>query len=163
MRSVSEQRTSGPYNTERAAATMPVLQSGGSAQNAIRQCRIGLIGGFWLEVTDGNAAGLSHSDYAPAYCCFVRDLHARLAAAVPGAIRFTAGYTGARYHIVIACAIALGLITVALPVAMLPMVGDARVLGIALAGGVMLWPLVRMLQANKPRSYQPHALPEQLV
>jgi hypothetical protein len=139
------------------------LQSGGDWRHALRQCRIRFADGFFLMVTDANDKGLPDPAQAPIYRGFVRDLHARLAAAAPGAVRFTAGYTGGRNHVIMACAIVLGLIGVGLPLMMVLITGEIRALAAAMAGGMLCWRLVRMLEANAPRSYQPNAVPQELL
>jgi hypothetical protein len=139
------------------------LQSGGNWRHALRQCRIRFADGFFLMITDGNDKGLPDPAQAPIYRDCVRDLHARLAAAGPGAIRFSAGYTGGRYHVIMACAILLGLIGVGLPLMMVLITGEIRALVAALGGGALCWRLVQMMEANAPRSYRPDALPHELL
>jgi hypothetical protein len=139
------------------------LQSGGDWRHALRQCRIRFADGFFLMITDGNDRGLPDPAQAPIYRGFVRDLHARLAAAGLDSIRFTAGYTGGRYHLLMACTILLGLIGVGLPLLIVLAKGEIRALAAALGGGVLCWRLVIMMEANAPRDYRPEALPHDLL
>jgi len=139
------------------------LQSGGHWNKAVRHCRIRFADGSFLLVTDGDDRGLADPAQTPIYRAFVRDLHARLVAAGIDTVRFSAGYTPGRYYVIVSCAILLGLIGVGLPLIIVLIQRDLRALTAAVAGGVLCWRLVPMIEANTPRSYQPNALPHELL
>jgi hypothetical protein len=135
------------------------LQSGGG----LNQCLIEFADGYLLTIIDGNAYGVADEKQTPVYRAFVQDLHARLIAAGSTSIRFTAGYMGARYHVVLVSALLLGLICFVGPVIMLVFTGEFRLLIATIVGGSLCWPLVRMIGNNAPRNYDPMRLPEELL
>ena len=143
------------------------LESGGDWRNAISQCQITFADGYRIAVTNGSQYGTASDAQRPAYREFVRDLHGRLAAPgfVPnrGPVRYTAGYSGARYHVVVVCGILLGIIGVALPLVLLLIVQKLEVLWVLAAGIGLCWPLARIIQTNAPRDYDPSYLPEELL
>jgi hypothetical protein len=139
------------------------LQSGGDWTKAVRHCRIRFADGSFLLVTNGDDRGLADQAQTPIYRAFVRDLHARLVAAGRDTVRFSAGYTQGRYYVIVCCAILLGLIGVGLPLIIVLIQRDLRALTAAVAGGMLCWRLVPMIEANTPRSYQPSALPHELL
>jgi hypothetical protein len=139
------------------------LQSGGSPQDVIDQCTLELADGMTITVSNGNASGLPDATQKAIYRAFVQDLHARLAAGKNTAIRFTAGYAPGRYQVVLVCAIALSVMFVALPLVLLFIVRDSKVLGLLIAGGLLCWPLAKMVQNNSPRDYSPDQLPDELL
>jgi hypothetical protein len=136
------------------------LQSGGDWQNVIGQCDIGFRDGRVLHITNGNASGLPDAAQRAIYRDFLRDLHGRLSGA---RVRFTAGFPPRRYRVVLVAAILLGLIIVATPLVLLLITGETRALLILVAGGMLGFPLTRMVKANAPRPYTPDDLPEELM
>jgi hypothetical protein len=139
------------------------LQSGGSWQNVIDQCEIAFATGDTVTVSNAGASGVPDDGQTPIYRDFVRDLHRRLAARGAGAIRFTAGYRPLNYRVVLVGAVLLGMICVALPLVLLAITGEFKVLGLLVGGVVLCWPLARMVQNNAPREYQPQKLPDELL
>jgi hypothetical protein len=139
------------------------LQSGGSWQNVIDQCSIGLADGTTITFSNGNASGLPDDRQAAIYRDFVRDLHRRLAARRDLTIRFTAGYGQGTHQAVTVCAVLLGLICVALPLVLVVVTGQMQALYLLIVGGALCWPLAKMVQNNAPRGYEPTQLPEELL
>ncbi len=133
------------------------LQSGGDWQNAIGQCDIGLHDGRVLHVSDATASGVPDQARRAVYRDFLRDLHGRLER---GRVSFTAGYSQARYCVVLIAAILLGLIIVAVPLALLLITGETRALLLLFVGLMLALPLARMAKANAPRPYTPEELME---
>ncbi len=78
------------------------------------------------------------------------DFHARLVAAGGTSIRFTAGYMGARYHVVLVSALLLGLLCFVGPLAALLITGQALFLFAAIAGCALCWPFIRLIGKNAP-------------
>ncbi|MEH2512115.1 hypothetical protein V1291_003469 [Nitrobacteraceae bacterium AZCC 1564] len=135
------------------------LQSGGG----LNQCLIEFADGYLLTITDGNARGVAEEKQTPIYRAFVHDFHARLVAAGATSVRFTAGYMGARHHIVLISAILLSLICFVGPLIMLVFTGEFRLLIATIVGASLCWPLVQMIGNNAPRNYDPMRLPEELL
>ena len=115
-----------------------------------------------LAITNGSSTGVPDETKIPVYRDFVHDLHMHLAAKNL-AISYTAGYSRGRYQIVFVCAIALGLNCVGLPLAMLLITSDTRLLALVIAGGFLCWPLGWMVRNNAPRIYAPDRLPLELL
>jgi hypothetical protein len=136
------------------------LQSGGDWQNPIAQCDIGFSDGRVLHVSDATASGVPDETSRAVYRDFLRDLHGRLER---GRVSFTAGYSQARYRVVLVAAILLGLILVATPLVLLLITNETRALPLLFVGVMLALPLARMAEANAPRPYTPDALPEELT
>ena len=64
---------------------------------------------------------------------------------------------------VLVAAILLGLIIVAVPLALVLITGETRAFLLLVAGAVLALPLARMVKANTPRPYTPDALPDELM
>jgi hypothetical protein len=139
------------------------LSSATAGKNAINHCRIDFRDGGWLLVTDGGATGLLDESRTATYRAFVRALNARLAQAPAGTISFNAGVAGGRYKAMqISVAIAV-LFFVGLPVVLLFIVRDWHILGILAAGAALVWPFWKVLDNNRPRSYDPRQPPGELM
>ncbi|WP_424629417.1 hypothetical protein [Bradyrhizobium sp. SYSU BS000235] len=135
------------------------LESGGG----LNKCLIKFADGYQLFISDSNARGLADETQAPIYRAFVHDFHARLVAAGATSIRFTAGYMGARYHVVLVCILLLCLLCVVGSLVMLFVTGYFQVLFAAMAGAGLCWPLVWLIGKNGPRDYDPTRPPEELL
>lgn len=138
------------------------LESGGDWQNAVNACRITFRSGNGLTISDAGQYGTADGAQTPLYRSFVRDLHARLAAA-KSTVDYTAGYGPARYNVVLVCAVLLGLMAVALPFVLLFIVQKLEVLYLLAIGIALTWPLYKMVAANAPRRYDPRHLPKELM
>jgi hypothetical protein len=104
---------------------------------------------------------LGSEEQLQAFRTFVLDLHVRLAA--NGHTRFTAGYQGFRYPLIIAGSVALGLLCVVLPIVAM-VIGKSLWPIMALIGGVgICWPLIKSIEKNAPRSYDPRYPPMELL
>jgi hypothetical protein len=148
-----------------ASVTAVHLQTAalGNAANVIDQCKIEFTGGPALTVSNASASGLPDKAQTPLYREFVRDLHARLAAHGPAAIRFTAGMARWRYKLLFGTMIAAGLLFIVTPIGLVIVTGDWHAL-IAMAMGVSLcWPFTRLMINNAPRDYTPDRLPDELL
>jgi hypothetical protein len=135
------------------------LQSGGG----LNQCVIQFADGYGLGVTDGNAYGVADEKQTPVYRAFVHDFHGRLVAAGATSVRFTAGYKGTRYHVVLVSALLLGLLCFVGPLAALFITGQTQFLLAAIAGGGLCWAFMRLIGKNAPRDYDPMRPPKELV
>lgn len=138
------------------------LQTGGNAQDLIAMCKITFVDGYVLTVYNGSAMGLPDNAQAALYRDFVRDLHRRLVAS-KARVDYIAGFSEGRYHIVLPASIALGLIVVALPFVLVLITGEIKVLFALIAGAWLFWPMYKMVQANKPQTYDPTHLPSELL
>jgi hypothetical protein len=139
------------------------LQCGGDWKNPLNQCRISFADGRLLTVTDGNQFGTADAAQTPVYRDFVRALHARLALAPSGAITFIQGYPETNYRVVKVAASLLGLISVVGPLILWIMVGKMEVFFLLIGGIGLCWPMIKMVQNNAPRPYDPRQLPEELM
>ena len=139
------------------------LQSAGDMRDAMRICRITFADGYTLVVTDANGHGITDAERKPAYRDFVHEFHARLAALPQASISFSAGYQGFRYPLAIACGVLLGLICVVGPIAGLIITREIGPLMTLFAGVGLYWPLVRSIEKNAPRSYDPRHPPVELL
>jgi hypothetical protein len=138
------------------------LQSGGDPRNPLNTCTVTFADGYQLYVTNGDAWGtLGGEEQLQAFRTFVLDLHVRLAA--NDHTRFTAGYQGFRYPLIIAGGGVLGLLCVVLPIVAM-VVGKSLWPIMALIGGVgICWPLIKSIEKNAPRSYDPRYPPMELL
>jgi hypothetical protein len=138
------------------------LQTGGDPKDPLNTCMMTFADSYQLYVTNGDAWGtLGGDEQLHAFRSFVLDLHARLAAS--GHTRFTAGYQGFRYPLLIACGVALGLLGVVLPIVAIFVKGSLWPI-IPLIGGIGLyWPLVTSIEKNAPRAYDPRHPPHELL
>jgi len=139
------------------------LQTGSIGQNIIASCRLRFRDGSTLLVASNNGYGLQDDAHDKAYCAFVQDLHARLAAGKETPIAFTAGFSDARYRfgkIVIVVAALFFLVTPAVLLLIMPSWQMIWTLG---GGAVLLWPLYRVMRADAPRIYDPQQVPPELM
>jgi hypothetical protein len=139
------------------------LQTGSIGQNIIASCRLRFRDGSTLLVASNNGYGLQDDAHDKAYCAFVQDLHARLAARKETQIAFTAGFSDARYRfgkIVIVVAALFFLVTPAVLLLIMPSWQMIWMLG---GGAVLLWPLYRVMRADAPRIYDPQQVPPELM
>lgn len=138
------------------------LQTGGNAQDLIAMCKITFVDGYFLTVYNGSAMGLPDDAQAALYRDFVGDLHRRLVASKTN-VDYIAGFSEGRYHIVLPASILLGLLVVALPFVLLLVTGEIKVLFLLIGGVWLFWPMYKMVQANKPHTYDPTHLPSALL
>jgi hypothetical protein len=155
----NSQADGAPYTNIRAVN----LQSGGDMRNPMGTCRITFADGYMLVVTDANDRGVAETERKLIYRDFVHNFHARLAALPQASISFSAGYQGFRYPLIIACCVLLGLICVVGPIAGLIITREIGPLMALFAGVGLYWPLVKSIEKNVPRSYDPRHPPEELL
>jgi hypothetical protein len=153
------QNDGAPYTSIRSVH----LQSGGDMRNPLSLCRITFADGHALLVTDANEHGTADPERRGIYRNFIYDLHARLVALPKGFISFTSGYHGARYPIIIACAVAIGLVCVAGPIVAMFVMGSLWPITALVAGAGLYWPLMKIIEKNTPRSYDPRYPPAELL
>lgn len=143
------------------------LQSGGSWHAPLNLCEITFADRYKLIVTNGDVHGVKNAEQNARYCDFVHDLHARLAAHATARtgppISFTAGYPAGRYPLLMVLAAVMGLITIGVPLVALLITGEVRPFMLLIAGAFFIWPLMRMMQENAPRAYDPAKLPREIV
>ena len=139
------------------------LSSATTGKNAVNHCRIDFRDGGWLLVTAADASGLFDARRGPTYRAFVQALHARLAQAPAGTIRFNAGISGGRYKAMQISVTIAALFFVALPIGLLLVVRDLRALGVLAAGAALVWPFWKVLANNRPRRYDPRQPPDELI
>ena len=139
------------------------LDTAGTPQFVIKQCKITFANGVPLTVSNINSTGRPDDKMTPVYRDFVRDLHATLAARHQDGVHYTAGLAPWRYKGLFVTSIVAGLMFVATPLVLLAIEADLTTLGLLAAGVGLCWPLAIMLRNNKPRDYTPDRLPEELL
>jgi hypothetical protein len=139
------------------------MTSGTSGKAVVNNCRIDFRDGRFLVVTDAAASGEVDHDRTPTYRDFVRALHKRLAAAPQGTIRFSAGVSETRHTVMMVLGVIGALLFVCLPVGVLFVVRDWRVLGPLAAGVAFIWPFWKVIENNRPRAYDPRTPPGELM
>ena len=126
-------------------------------------CTIRFLNGGVLFVTSVNTHGLPDRGKNAVYADFVRDLHARLSAKDRTRIRFVGGNTE-RFQAFGWFAVALGgAFFVALPIVLAVITGETKALYLCLAGLFLIWPTLRIVRKNQPRTYNPDRLDEDLL
>ncbi len=139
------------------------MQSATDGKNAVNHCRIDFRDGGAITVSDAGASGQVDHERTPRYRDFIRALHARLAHAPQGTIRFSAGVSESRHHAMTAIGVIAALFFVGLPVVLLFVVRDWRVLGVLAAGAGFMWPFWKIIERNRPRGYDPRHPPGELM
>ena len=126
-------------------------------------CQIQFRDGRLLTVNGGSAYGFADDAQAQAYAAFVRDLHARLAAARMTTIRYLAGSTESAHTTAAVVMVVGALFFIGAPLVLLVIVPRWEVLGALAAGAALIWPLWSKLEANRPRGYTPDSVPAERV
>lgn len=117
-----------------------------------------------LNVHGSDSHGFPDDEQSARYATFVQDLHARLSGRQDARhIRFHAGLTDGRYTVLTVAIIAAGLLFVLLPFVLLLIVRDLHVLGVFAAGAALFWSFYKLWDKNRPRSYLPTHVPEDLL
>jgi hypothetical protein len=139
------------------------MMTGSDGKAEVNQCKIAFRDGRSLTVSDAGESGTVDHERTPIYSDFIRALHLRLAQAPAGTIAFKAGMTDGRYLGMKIAMVIAGLFFVGLPFVLLFIVRDWRVLGVLLAGAAFVWPFMKIMEKNKPRSYDPKYPPGELM
>ena len=140
-------------------------------------CQVEFADGTKLTVTNLQwgvfaPADSRHTDLLRA---FADDLHRRLPDAVkpdlahgagsppaPG-IAFSAGFSPARYQLLVSALVLVGIALVALPLWVFLVTGKMPALLGLIPAALMAWPLIKTARKNAPRSYQPRSPPDELM
>ncbi len=139
------------------------MASASDGKSEVNRCRIAFRDGTTLTVTDAGAAGTVDHDQTPLYRDFVTALHRRLALAPAGTISFTAGMSEGRHTGLAIMFVIAVLFFIGTPFVLLFIVRDWRVLGSLFAGAAFVWPIWKILENNRPRSYDPRHPPTELM
>ena len=143
------------------AAIRPQMTSAG--QTPVGMCKLRFRDGTEVTVHGGDSSNRYDAGQGEIYEAFVRDLHSPLARGRFDRIDFEAGMTQARYTgFTIVMAIAMAMF-VALPVVLFLIVRTVEVLFLTIGSVALIWPFYRVWQRNRPRSYSPDDLPNDLV
>jgi hypothetical protein len=135
----------------------------GNASNVIDQCRIEFNSGDAITIANGAANGLPDEAQTRIYRDFVRDLHGRLVATGHDTISFTAGMSQTRYTGAMVVLVIAALFFVVTPLVLAFVTGDPHALILMGTGIFLVWPFMRLVSHNTPRSYTPDALPNELI
>jgi hypothetical protein len=126
-------------------------------------CQLTFRDGQRLTVQSSNMSGLADHDRAPVYGDFVRDLHRRLAALKGSTIAFHAG-DDPRGRILTLVVVTIAILFFgALPLGLFLFKPGWETLGVLGAGAAFIWPVLKTMQRNEPRSYSPSQVPEDLL
>jgi hypothetical protein len=139
------------------------MLSATDGKQAVNHCIVRFRDGRTLAVTDAGASGQVDHDRTPPYRDFARALHARLALAPHGTIRFTAGVSEGRHTGMMVIGAIAALFFVGTPLVLLFIVRDWRVLGVLAAGAAFVWPFWKIVETNRPRDYDPKNPPPELM
>jgi hypothetical protein len=90
-------------------------------------------------------------------------LHLRLPQAPAGTITFNAGASAGRHRLMVATGVFAALFFVGTPLVLVFIVRDWRVLLTLAAGAAFIWPFWKVIEANRPRSYDPRQPPGELM
>jgi hypothetical protein len=135
------------------------MTSATNGKNIINNCRINFRNSRFLVVTDAGTTGEVDHDRTPVYRDFVRALHLRLAQAPAGTIAFNAGASEGRHTAMMVIGVIAALFFVGTPLVLVFIVRDWRVLLTLAAGAAFVWPFWKVIDANRPRSYDPRRPP----
>ncbi|MCB1488774.1 MAG: hypothetical protein KDJ88_15130 [Bauldia sp.] len=125
-------------------------------------CSVFFRNGIELVVSTVNSWGTPDESRIEPYVAFVRDLHARLSEEDRGRIRFVAGNSDSRHRFGMVIAVIAGAFFVLLPLGLAIVTGESKALFLTLTGGFLVFPVVRSLRKNEPRSYDPRSLDDDL-
>jgi hypothetical protein len=119
--------------------------------------------GARMEISSYSARGIvDNANQGAAYRAFISELHRRVAKA-HGDCRFEAGMAVWRFWPSVAVTVAMmaGLVYVVAR----GMLGDQIVTGLIVlaVGALFVWQMGKMVLANRPRSYRPEAIPEDVL
>lgn len=125
-------------------------------------CEITFRNGRTLIVTSQDSWGSPDGERLDDYAEFVQDLHAHLSEEDRRRIRFNAGSTPGRQMFGTVSLVLGGLMFVALPLVLLLLTGEMKALFLMVGGIAFIFPGVRSLKKNEPRTYDPRHLDEDL-
>lgn len=139
------------------------MTSGTNGKDVVNNCRINFRHGRFLVVTDAGTTGEVDHDRTPVYRDFVRALHLRLADAPKGSIRFSAGVAAGRHTGMMAIGVIAALLFVATPLVLVVDLHEWSAIGPLTAGAVFIWPFWKVIQTNRPHTYDPRHPPGELM
>jgi hypothetical protein len=139
------------------------MTSATSGKDIVNNCRINFRDNHFLVVTDGGTTGEVDHARTPVYRDFVRALHLRLTQAPAGTIAFNAGASEGRHKVMTVIGLIAALFFVGTPLVLAFVVRDWRVLLTLAAGATFVWPFWKVIEANRPRHYDPRFPPGELM
>jgi len=125
-------------------------------------CEITFRNGRNVTVSSLDSWGSPDGERLDDYAEFIQDLHGHLSDEDRRRIRFEAGGTAFRQAFGTVAVILGGLMFVLLPLGLLLYTGEAKALFILIGGAAFIIPAFRTMQRNRPRTYDPHHLDEDL-
>jgi hypothetical protein len=125
-------------------------------------CTVAFRRGITLVVNTLNDWGTPDDDRIDPYRSFVEDFHARLSPEDRRRIRFLAGNPVGRYRFAVFAAVLAGAFFVVLPLGLAIVTGEGKALLITLTGAFFVYPVIRTVRRNEPRSYNPDRLDDDL-
>ena len=125
-------------------------------------CEITFRNGRKLTVTSLDSWGSPDHDRFDDYAEFLQDLHAHLGDADRARIRFTAGMSEGRQVFGTVSIVIGGAFFFLLPLVILLLTGEVKALLLALTGAAFIVPAYRAMKKNRPRTYDPLRLDDDL-
>lgn len=126
-------------------------------------CTIAFRDGLILYVYSTKAIGEAAGARAPTYRAFVHDLHARIPAAARKRIGFFAGESEGRQTYGRVMLVVAALFFIAMPIVLFLISSEWKMLGITFFGFTLIIPFARVLSRNKPHTYNPARVPDELM
>jgi len=137
------------------------LSSATAGRTILAQCIIGLSDGGRILVSNASKSGVANGQHDQPFRAFVRDFHRTLmASGAAAAISFNAGYSEGRATGLSIALIFFIALMVGVPLILLLITKSLAVLGILFVGSMLVWPFLRVLRDNRPRTYAPAAPPD---
>lgn len=137
------------------------LSSATAGRTILAQCIIGLQDGGRILISNAAKSGVANGTHDQPFRAFVRDFHRALTASgAATSINFNAGYSESRATGLSIALILFVTLMVGVPLILLLATRSLAVLGILFAGSLLVWPFLRVLRDNRPRTYAPAAPPD---
>jgi hypothetical protein len=134
-----------------------------AGKESIGSCQLRFNNGFVLNVISGNQGAAPDAERAGTYVNFVAELHHRLSRDDKNRIRFIAGLSETRHMLMMIATFITAGFSILLPLGLFFSTGKWEALLIMLGGFGLAYPLWKNAEANRPREYNPDALPPELV
>jgi hypothetical protein len=150
--------TRAPYNR----IVSITLNSGNAGRSGtIANCTIQLSNGTRVVISNVNDRGLPDGSHDGPYRLFIETLHTKLLEiGAASSMRFISGYSPVRINVLIVISIVAGLMFVALPLVLLLLTREIKMLIALVFSGGLLWSVARIIRVNQPGTYRPSRPPD---
>ena len=131
-------------------------------QGSLGCCILYFSDGTAISVITASQWGAADPDRNGEYGRFLTDLHRMIPQAMRQKIVFECGSTKARHTVLVIAVVVAAISFLLLPLGILIYFRSLEALLVFGAGAAFVWPMFRMIEATKPDSYDPAAVPEHL-